>query len=147
VKEAEMFQIPARRTITKVALSMLVTLGAGGCGDHYNLNPNANVPKTPKKLKLVPCDTEINIDLNTGGVDLDAAYVCEKDKVTWKIAPQHTFQVVFKGGSPFDKDSFSDKDATRTVQSSYTKLQAYKYSIQVDSLKAVDPQVIGGGNP
>jgi hypothetical protein len=73
--------------------------------------------------------------------------VCKNDKVTWHIDSPHTFKVEFKGGSPFDKDSFSEKDATRTVQASYTKLQAYKYSIQVDNLKEVDPQVIGGGNP
>ena len=144
-----MFQIPARRTITKVALSMLVTLGAGGCGDHYNLNPNANVPKTPKKLKLVPCDTTISVDLNTGGVDLDAAFVCEKDTVTWQIPPQHTFHVKFNNGSPFvnGKSDFTEGDPSGTVKDDYKHLEAYKYSITVDSKKAVDPQVIGGGNP
>ena len=149
VKEAEMFQIPARRTITKVALSMLVALGAGGCGDHYNLNPNANVPKTAKKLKLVPCDTTINADINTGGVDLDAAFLCEKDTVTWQIQKPHTFLVVFKGGSPFQngKSQFSDQDPSGTVKDQYTKLEVYKYSITVDNKATVDPQVIGGGNP
>jgi hypothetical protein len=78
---------------------------------------------------------------------LDAAYVCQKDKVTWKIAPQHTFQVVFKGGSPFDKSKFSEQDPTGTVKDQYTKLEAYKYSITVDNKPTVDPQVIGGGNP
>ena len=149
-----MFQIPVRRAFVKGALLVLVTLGVGSCNHRdcdcariLNLHPDVKPLQTTKKQKLVPCDTDIKVDLNTGGVDYDAAYVCPGDPVTWHINSPHTFKVEFKAGSPFDKDSFTEKDATRTVQSSYTKLQAYKYSIQVDSLKAVDPQVIGGGNP
>jgi hypothetical protein len=153
MKEGEMLQIPVRRAFVKGALLALVTLGVGSCNHRcdcarvLNLHPNDKPLDTIKKQKLVPCDTDINVDLKTGGVNYDAAYVCPSDQVTWHIDPPHKFKVEFKTGSPFDKDSFTEKDATRTVQSSYTNLQAYKYSIQVDSLKAVDPQVIGGGNP
>ena len=142
-----MFQIPATRPIAKVSLLLLIALGASSCGNDFNLNPNVHPPKTAKKQRLVPCDTTINVNLNTGGVDLDAAFVCETDQVTWVIQKPHTFQVVFKGGSPFDKDKFSEQDPTRTVKGDYKKLEAYKYTITVDSMNPVDPQVIGGGNP
>jgi hypothetical protein len=148
-----MFQIPEGRAITKLALLVLITLGVGSCGDRdcrsLNLNPDVHPLKTAKKTRLVPCDTTINADVNTGGVDLDAAFLCEKDTVTWQIPKPHTFQVVFKGGSPFQngKSQFSDQDPSGTVKDKYDKLEVYKYSITVDNKPTVDPQVIGGGNP
>jgi len=150
-----MFQIPDRRVLAKCGLLLLVTLGTGSCGDRerdcvraLNLNPHVNLPKTAKKTTLVPCDTTINADVNTGGVDLDAAFLCEKDTVTWQIPKPHTFQVVFKAGSPFQngKSQFSDQDPSGTVKDKYAKLEVYKYSITVDNKPTVDPQVIGGGN-
>jgi len=145
-----MFEIPVRRSIAKVALLLLITLGAGSCGDHsLNLNPHVHPPKTAKKQRVVPCDTTITADVNTGGVDLDAAFLCENDTVTWQVQNRHTFQVEFKGGSPFKdgKSKFSDQDPSGTVKDEYKKLEVYKYSITVDSKPTVDPQVIGGGNP
>jgi hypothetical protein len=153
VKEAEMFQIPEGRAITKVALLLLITFGAAGCGDSgirsLNLNPNVHPPKTAKRQRVVPCDTTIKPNVDTGGVDLDAAFLCEKDLVTWQIDKPHTFQVVFKAGSPFKggKSQFSDQDPSGYVKDQYDKLEAYKYSITVDNKPTVDPQVIGGGNP
>jgi hypothetical protein len=152
-KEAEMFQIPEGRAITKLALLVLITLGAGSCGDRdcssLNLNPHVHPLKTAKQTRPVPCDTTINADVNTGGVDLDAAFLCEKDLVTWQIGKPHTFQVVFKAGSPFKggKSQFSDQDPSGYVKDQYDKLEVYKYSITVDNKPTVDPQVIGGGNP
>ena len=145
-----MFQTPARRAAAKAGLSLLTVLAAGCCRDHsLNLNPHVHPPKTAKRQKLVPCDTTINADVNTGGVDLDAAYLCENDVVTWQIAPKHTFHVKFDNGSPFvnGKSDFTETDASGTVKDQYTRLEVYKYSITVDAKKAVDPQVIGGGNP
>jgi hypothetical protein len=154
VKEAEMFQIPEGRAITKLALLVLIALGAGSCGDRdccrsLNLNPHVHPVKTAKQTTVVPCDTTINADVNTGGVDLDAAFLCEKDTVTWQIPKPHTFQVVFKGGSPFQngKSQFSDQDPSGTVKDKYDKLEVYKYSITVDNKPTKDPEVIGGGNP
>jgi hypothetical protein len=154
VKEAEMFQIPEARAIVKVSLLLLVTLGVGSCsgGDSVqslNLNPHVSRPKTEKKTKLVPCDTKINADINTGGVDLDAAFLCENDTVTWQIPNRHTFHIKFDSGSPFvgGKSEFTDTDASGTVIGTYKKLTVYKYTITVDSMKPVDPQVVGGGNP
>src|ERR1700687_3325979 len=159
-KEAEMFQIHEGRAITKLALLVLITLGAGSCGDRdcrrsLNLNPDVHPLKTAKKTRLVPCDTTINADVNTGGVDLDAAFICENDTVTWQIPPnlpdKHTFHVHFANGSPFvgGKSDFPDAygDASGKAKGQYQKLEAYKYSITVDSMKPVDPQVIGRGNP
>ena len=147
-----MFQIPVRRTVAELALLLLITLGAASCGgglQSLNLNPNVKLPKTAKKTKVVPCDTTITADVNTGGVDLDAAYVCENDTVTWQIQNRHTFQVEFKGGSPFvhGKSKFSDQDPSGQVADNYTPLKVYKYSITVDAKPTVDPQVVGGGNP
>lgn len=155
-----MFQIPEGRAITKVALLLLVTLGLGSCGDRdcarsLNLNPHVRPPQTAKKTRLVPCDTTINADVNTGGVDLDAAFVCENDTVTWQIPPnlpdKHTFHVHFANGSPFvgGKSDFPDAkgDASGTVKDHYDKLEVYKYSITVDNKPTKDPEVIGGGNP
>jgi hypothetical protein len=157
MKEAEMFQVPVRRAITKVSLLLLITLGAGSCGggvQSLNVNPHVHPPKTAKKTRLVPCDTTINADINTGGVDLDAAFLCENDSVTWQIPAnqnpdKHTFHVKFDNGSPFvgGKSDFTEKDASGTVKNQYDKLEVYKYSITVDTKKPVDPQVIGGGNP
>ena len=150
-----MFQIPKGRAVGKCALLLLISLGAGSCADRerdcaraLNLNPHVNLPKTAKKTKVVPCDTTITADVNTGGVDLDAAFLCEKDVVTWQIQNRHTFQVEFKAGSPFQngKSKFSDQDPSGTVKDHYDKLEVYKYSITVDSKPTVDPQVIGGGN-
>jgi hypothetical protein len=148
-----MFQIPEGRAITKLVLLVLITLGAGSCGDRdcrsLNLNPHVHRLKTAKQTTLVPCDTTIKPDVNTGGVDLDAAFLCEKDLVTWQIDKPHTFQVVFKAGSPFrgGKSQFSDQDPSGYVKDQYDKLEVYKYSITVDNKQTVDPQVIGGGNP
>lgn len=153
-----MSQIPVRRVIAKVALLPLIALWAGGCGDKdccrsLNLNPHFHPRKTDKKTWPVPCDTTITADLKTGGVDLDAAFLCENDVVTWQIPPnlpdKHTFHVKFTNGSPFQqgKSDFSDTDASGTVKGQYDKLEVYKYTITVDSMKPVDPQVVGGGNP
>lgn len=154
-----MFQIPEGRVIAKVALLLLIAYGLGSCGDSVcrslNLNPHVHPPKTAKKTRPVPCDTTINADVNTGGVDLDAAFVCENDTVTWQIPPnlpdKHTFHVHFANGSPFKggKSDFPDAngDASGTVKDKYDKLEVYKYTITVDSKNPVDPQVIGGGNP
>lgn len=145
-----MFQIPVRRATAKVGLSLLIVLAAGCCRDHsLNLNPHVHAPKTAKKTRLVPCDTAINANINTGGVDLDAAFLCENDMVTWQIAPKHTFHVKFANGSPFvnGKSDFTETDPSGTVKDQYKQLEVYKYSITVDSMKPVDPQVIGGGNP
>jgi hypothetical protein len=153
VKEAEMYQIPGRRIFARVALLALVALALGSCREHdyrsLNLNPNIPRYKTAKKTRLVPCDTTITANVSSGGVDLDAAFLCEKDMVTWQIAPNHTFHVKFNNGSPFvnGKSDFSEGDPSGMVKDKYDKLEVYKYSIQVDSLKPVDPQVIGGGNP
>ena len=151
-----MFQIPGR-TIAKGVLLLilpLVTFGMGSCrgGDDIrslNLNPHVPRLKTAKPNKLVPCDTKITADINTGGVDLDAAFVCENDTVTWQIANHHTFQVVFTGDTPFTqgKKNFSDQDPSGQVKGDYKKLEVYKYTITVDKLNPVDPQVVGGGNP
>ena len=152
-----MFQIPEGRAITKLALLVLITLGAGSCGDRdcrsLNLNPHVHPLKTAKKTTPVPCDTTINADVNTGGVDLDAAFLCENDTVTWQIPPnlpdKHTFRVHFANGSPFvnGKSDFTESDPSGTVKDQYKRLEVYKYSITVDSKTPVDPQVIGGGNP
>ena len=148
-----MFQIAAGRPFAKGALLLLITLGAGSCCKDYNLNPNVHPAKTAKKNTLVPCDTTITADVNTGGVDYDAAFLCENDTVTWRIPPnlpdKHTFHVKFDNGSPFlhGKSDFTQDDASGTVKDKYDKLEVYKYTITVDSKKPVDPQVIGGGNP
>jgi hypothetical protein len=149
VKEAEMFQIPTRLAIARVALLLLIILGAVGCGNDLNLNPNVKPLKTTKKQKVVPCDTKIHADVNTGGVDLDAAFLCEGDTVTWQIPNRHTFHVKFDNGSPFDKgkSEFTEGDASGKVKDHYDKLEVYKYTITVDAKKPVDPQVVGGGNP
>jgi hypothetical protein len=147
-----MFQIPERRAVAKCALLLLVSLGLGSCRNHdcgsLNLNPNVPRYKTAKRTRVVPCDTAITADVNTGGVDLDAAFLCEKDVVTWQIQNRHTFQIEFKAGSPFQngKSKFSDQDPSGTVKDHYDKLEVYKYSITVDNKPTVDPQVIGGGN-
>jgi hypothetical protein len=102
-----------------------------------------------KKTKTVNCDTTINADPNTGGVDLDAAFLCENDTLTWKVPSGHHFQVLFTAGSPFQhgKSKFDDVDNSGDVKGKYDKLEVYKYSITVDSKPTMDPQVVGGGNP
>jgi hypothetical protein len=155
MKEGEMLQIPVRRAFVKGALLALVTLGVGSCNHRcdcariLNLHPNDKPLDTIKKQKLVPCDTKITADINTGGVDLDAAFLCENDTVTWQIQNRHSFHVKFDNGSPFQhgKSDFTENDASGTVKGQYDKLEVYKYTITVDSKKPVDPQVIGGGNP
>jgi len=157
-----MFQIPSRRAITKVALLVLVTLGVGSCNDRdcdcariLNLHPNVKSLQTTKNKNLVPCDTVIKVKPDTGGVDLDAAYLCENDTVTWQPPTnetppvKHIFRVKFANGSPFvgGKSDFTEGDASGTVKGNYQKLEVYKYSITVDNKPTVDPQVIGGGNP
>ncbi len=134
-----MFQIPATRPMAKVLLLLLIALGASSCRDRsLNLNPHVPLVKTAKQQKVVPCDTKITADINTGGVDLDAAFLCENDTVTWQVQNRHSFHVKFDNGSPFQHGK---------VKGQYDKLEVYKYTITVDSKKPVDPQVIGGGNP
>ena len=145
-----MFQIPATRPTAKVLLLLLIALGASSCRDRsLNLNPHVPLVKTAKQQKVVPCDTKITADINTGGVDLDAAFLCENDTVTWQVQNRHSFHVKFDNGSPFQhgKSDFTENDASGTVKGQYDKLEVYKYTITVDSKKPVDPQVIGGGNP
>jgi hypothetical protein len=148
-----MFPFPEARFLGKASLLVLITLGAGGCGDSQykalNLNPHTKPPKTAKKQRTVPCDTTITANTDTGGVDLDAAFVCENDTVTWQIKNRHTFKIEFKGNSPFQngKSKFTDQDPSGIVKDHYDKLEVYKYSITVDSKPTVDPQVVGGGNP
>jgi hypothetical protein len=134
--------------ISRYGVIMLAAFVAG-CGPNYNINPNVTIVKTSKRTNIVPCDTKINADINTGGVDLDAAYVCEKDTVTWQIANGHTFHIKFNNGTPFqgNKTDFSDQDPSGKVKDKYNKLEIYKYTITVDQLNPVDPQVVGGGNP
>jgi hypothetical protein len=123
-------------------------LGASSCGKNPSVNPR-NYPPTSKNTRPVPCDTTINADPNTGGVDLDAAFLCENDTVTWKVLAGHHFHIEFTAGSPFKKgkSKFDDVDNSGDVKDKYDKLEVYKYSITVDSLQTKDPQVVGGGNP
>jgi hypothetical protein len=122
--------------------------GASSCDKNPSVTPSI-YPPTTKKNRPVPCDTTINADPNTGGVDLDAAFVCEKDTVTWKVPAGHHFHIEFTAGSPFKhgKSKFDDVDNSGDVKEKYDKLEVYKYSITVDSLQTKDPQVVGGGNP
>ena len=124
----------------RCALTVVLLLGASGC-------PQG--PKIARKSKTVNCDDTIKPDPSTGGVDLQAAFLCEDDTVTWQAQPGHTFQVEFKAGSPFvgAKSKFSDQDPSGKVKQHYDYLEVYKYSITVDSKPTIDPQVVGGGNP
>ena len=137
----------AERRAASVGVLLLAAAGINGC--HYHLNPNVHPPKTAKKQRLVPCDTKINADTQSGGVDIDAAFICENDTITWQIANGHTFHVKFSNGSPFvgNKSDFTDQDPSGKVKGNYTKLEVFKYTITVDQLNPVDPQVVGGGNP
>lgn len=148
-----MISIPARWSAAALcSLVALVVLGASSCGKNPSVSPS-NYPPTTKKTRPVPCDTTITADVNTGGVDYDAAFLCENDTVTWRVPPnlpdKHTFHVKFDNGSPFQhgKSDFTQDDPSGTVKDKYDKLEVYKYTITVDSKKPVDPQVIGGGNP
>src|SRR5258708_39324338 len=76
----------------RFGLVLLLMFGANGC---------AKQPKIAKKTKAVPCDTTINADPSTGGVDLQAAFLCENDMVTWQVPTGHHFYVEFTAGSSF----------------------------------------------
>ncbi len=97
-----MISIPARWSAAALcSLVLLVMLGASSCAKNPSVRPSI-YPPTTKKTRPVPCDTTINADTNTGGVDLQAAFVCENDTVTWQVPSGHHFQVVFTAaGSPF----------------------------------------------
>lgn len=145
-----MLSIQVRRCASAGCALLLIALGAGGCA--RGLNPNVHPPRTAKQKREVPCDTAINVDITTGGVDLGAAFLCENDNVTWQLPntpTKHTFHVQFANGSPFvgNKTDFTDQDPSGKVKGQYSKLEVYKYTITVDQLNPVDPQVVGGGNP
>jgi hypothetical protein len=143
-----MISIPARWSAAALCSLLLVMFGASSCNKNPSVTPSI-YPPTTKKNRPVPCDTTINADPNTGGVDLDAAFVCEKDTVTWKVPAGHHFHIEFTAGSPFKhgKSKFDDVDNSGDVKDKYDKLEVYKYSITVDTLQTKDPQVVGGGNP
>jgi hypothetical protein len=141
VKENKMHTIAVRcGAAIRFGLVLLLMFGANGC---------AKQPKIAKKTKAVPCDTTINADPSTGGVDLQAAFLCENDMVTWQVPTGHHFHVEFTAGSPFvkGKSRFDDQDPSGKVKDLYQRLEVYKYQITVDSRPTVDPQVVGGGNP
>ena len=104
-----------------------------------------------KKTKPIPCDTNVNVDLN--GPDLDPIYLCTDEIVTWTPKSSTvTFDIDFHGVSPFSDQvtQFDDKHAKHRGMSNYGKLAVYKYSITVRDqgiVRSMDPQVVAGGNP
>jgi len=140
-----MFEIPVRRSIAKVALLLLITLGAGSCGKDHRVT----YPPTPKNTRPVPCDTTVTVDA-TNGPQPDPVYLCEGDTLTWvKGSGTNSFAVHFKNNSPFEdggKD-FDDQKNYDKGKSKYGPLEADKYSITINNTKTLDPQVITGGNP
>jgi len=126
---------------------LALVLLAGGC-QQQPAQPHVT---GGKKTKPIPCDTNVNVDLN--GPDVDPIYLCTDDTVTWTPkAPTVTFDIDFHGVSPFADgvSQFDDKHAKHQGKPNYGKLAVYKYSITVRDqgiVKSVDPQVVAGGNP
>src|SRR5260221_13585061 len=89
----------------RFGLVLLLMFGANGC---------AKQPKIAKKTKAVPCDTTINADPSTGGVDLQAAFLCENDMETWQGPTGHHFHVEFTAGSSLGqgKSEFEEHEPT-----------------------------------
>src|SRR5258706_15257286 len=124
----------------RFGLVLLLMLGANGC---------AKQPKIAKKTKAVPCDTTINADPSTGGVDLQAAFLCENDMVTWQVPTGHHFHVEFTAGCPVvkGKSRIYHQGPPGKGNGLYHRLHVYKNPITEDSRPTGDPQRVGGGNP
>lgn len=135
----------SRATAIRCGIVLALVLVADGCQQQPQVQPGG------KKTKPIPCDTNVNVDLN--GPDLDPIYLCTDDTVTWTPkASTVTFDIDFHGVSPFADGAtqFDDKHAKHQGKSSYGKLTVYKYSITVRDqgiVKSMDPQVVAGGNP
>src|SRR5258708_628201 len=93
----------------RFGLVLLLMFGANGCSKQ---------PKIAKKTKAVPCDTTINADPSTGGVDLQAAFVCENDTVSWQVPTGHHLHVEFTADYSFlqGNNSIVDQAHSREVQ-------------------------------
>jgi len=134
-------------TAIRCGMVLALVLLAGGC-QQQPAQPHVT---GGKKTKPIPCDTNVNVDLN--GPDVDPIYLCTDDTVTWTPkAPTVTFDIDFHGVSPFADgvSQFDDKHAKHQGKPNYGKLAVYKYSITVRDqgiVKSVDPQVVAGGNP
>src|SRR5260370_4386804 len=101
--------------------------GANGC---------AKQPKIAKKTKAVPCDTTINADPSTGGVDLQAAFLCENDMVTWQVPNGHHFHVEFTAGFPIMKGGsrFVHQNASGNVKDTYKTYLRHEASVNIQAL-------------
>src|SRR5258706_16478070 len=106
----------------RFGLVLLLMLGANGC---------AKQPKIAKKTKAVPCDTTINADPSTGGVDLQAAFLCENDMVTWQVPTGHHFHVEFTAGFPVGegKSRIEHQDPSGKGKDVFHKLLVLKKQI------------------
>jgi len=96
-------------------------------------------------LKAV-CTTKINVDPNTG-VDIQDAYVCKNNKVTW-VDNGHIFFVFFKKDCAFGPGGCKQIDNQHPTAGPIkytTNSTVYDYGIVVDG-KPFDPHIIGGGD-
>ena len=133
-----------RATAIRCGMVLALALLANGCQQQ---------PQTAggKKTKPIPCDINVNVDLN--GPDLDPIYLCTDEPVTWTPKTSTvTFDIDFHGVSPFADQvtKFNEKSAKHQGKKDYGKLTVYKYSITVRDqgiVKSLDPQVVAGGNP
>src|SRR5258708_25924564 len=119
----------------RFGLVLLLMFGANGC---------AKQPKIAKKTKAVPCDTTINADPSTGGVDLQAAFLCENDMVTWQVPTGHHFHVEFTAGFPFGKGKsrFDDQEPSGKGKGPYQTTQVYKSQITLNCRPPRPPQCV-----
>lgn len=129
---------------TRIALVLLVALGAGGC---KWMRP----PEQVRSGTTIPCTDKQTIDVNlTNGAQPLAVYVCEDQTVIWQ-SNGHKFEVVFKDDSPFKGEgkNFDDGNFTSKGGKNHAHLTVFKYTITVydDQGKhhEFDPHVIGGG--
>lgn len=100
--------------------------------------------KAPYVQVKFACRTTINV--TDTGVDIQDAYICSGNKVTWN-ANNHVFTVFFKNGCPFQsgcKEIDNQKPTAGPIISTATTT-IYDYGIVVDG-KLYDPHIIGGGN-
>lgn len=127
----------ARMILTIMGLSMVFSLLASPTGCRQEKTMYAQI--------RLSCTTQINVDPQTG-VDVQDAYVCKNNQVTW-IANGHTFCVFFKHDCPFGPNGCKviDDHNPKSGPVASDKFEVYDYGIVVDG-KVFDPHIIGGGS-
>lgn len=134
---------------SRLALVMLLILGASGCEKKATPPPTPTPKPTPKVVVDLSCGPK-QVDVNTdNGADPEVVYVCEDDTVSWN-SHGYKFTVVFTGDSPFkdDNKNFDNTKATSDKAKYHVKhkYKLYEYRITVEGVEH-DPQVLGGGKP